>query len=1176
MTKNMTRKSLAFGAGLSLVASGFAGLPASAAGVVDGSVTLAPTTGTEYAVLSDQTFSLSANNGTGVEGTGKYMKLLVTDPNSEVTLDSGQYVAAQPSAAILTASGNKVTLTTAAHKFVVGDKITVTGVTLNSAGTEAVAEVTDGDGTTKQVSTITIAGGFIAGDIITVGLVATDAVVYTVTTADVSTGTVINNIATNLQAAIIGAPGALYVATNATDDALASITATANGSKTLNTAVITRFNAALVTNATITDVATNTIKYVAPAKSNLNIADSGAAGLATLTTKGTENRSTVDSSFIIDTRSDVNTADRNVVLSTAATTTASVTVTAWIDNNGNNVIDSTENASPVRTVTWIKPSEIVTGISMAPVSGDAKLTATVTTAPVLNGEQVIAQDVDWLNVAFTRQDDATVIYGDNGETASATSVWNNTAKTWTVYVDTDADATTAGSSTVAGSAAVSWALVSGLNQVGSQGTNEPTKFVVAAGLGGQVTVTTKAAHHYRVGDKLNVVINAATEDVKAASADEDGVVVTSVPSTTSFTYNVLATTTAVAGTADDSVGAFNSGTTVSMVTFGAGVGVTDRVFAGTYTAKAYVRTVATGSTLSVGTIAIATGSASIATTGSATVTGNSVTTDVASNQTVKVGTTTVPMTVTAMTAAGVALGAGRTVVVTTEAPVDGGATVGTFKVNAAASATLLTDANGQVTFNVTTNNTTASAQTRVSALVENTVTVGMDLHWDAQAYTLVDYGTTAGTIGTNAAIARTILLGGSYSLNLAVEDQWFQAAATDTYRVVVSGSGVTEGIQSLVAGKAVVAVRDAGLTAVDGNFTSSVVLQKLTGSTWAATSTHTVTTTLKAAPKVNLGADGSTTYAPGGNVSDLSDLVAAKALVEIDQRSSTTVTPAYANAVTIQGNTVNSASSAAVANVYVTISGPSNILFSNDKLAARGSLTLLTDSNGEFEVNLYSTSAQTNTVITVTGMGVSKTTKVSFTGVGVGEGTSLVITAPAAVKPATTFQVSAKLQDAYGNAVDTAAGRVKVTYSGSGIVWGTLPTETDSTGSLSFAVLLGSNDSASAVVTVSYDQNGDGDYVDAKDLTTTSTTEINATGVAASVSATKVNVGSFNGKLVVYANKAAGAKISYKIAGKWVVQYPTSNTLQRFDRVVAAKGVTVKVDIYVDGVKKLSKSVVTK
>lgn len=927
----------------------------------------------------------------------------------------------------------------------------------------------------------------------------------------------------------------------------------------------------------VTAVAGNTFSFVTDATEALALA--GDVALEVLTVGGVvsvvrEARHATNNTYVVDTG--VSSAATNEVLVLAAdgATSRSVTVQAWMDANGNDTVDTTEYASPARTVTWTKPSELVTGVSMSPVSGDSKLTATVTTAPVLNGEQVIATDGDWLNVGFTRQDDTTVLYADD---TTPVSVWSDTAKTFTVHVDTDADGTNDGSSTVNGNTDAGWAvLAGGIDQAGgTDNTDEIESIVVVGGLGGQVTVTTATAHFYRVGDKLNVTVNGATEDAKAASADEDGVVVTSVPSTTSFTYNVLATTTAVAGTATSAVADLNAGTQVALVTYGAGAGVTDRVFAGTYTAQVYVAGAASGSKLSVGTIAAATASASLATTGSASVTGNTVTTDTANDQTIKVGTATVPLTLTALSSAGVALGAGRTVVVTTETPVDGGATSGTFLVNGTASATLTTDANGQVTFNVTTNDTTATAQTRVSALVENAVTVGMDLHWDAQAYTLVDYGTTAGTIATNAAIARTILPGGSYSLNLAVEDQWFQAAAADTYRVVVSGSGVTEAIQTLVAGKAVVAVRDAGLTAVNGNFTSSVVLQKLTGGVWGATSTHTVTTTLKAAPTVNLGADGSTTYAPGNNVSDLSDLVAAKALVEIDQRSSTTVTPAYANAVTVQGNTVDGVTSAAVANVYVTISGPSNILFSNDKLAARGSLTLLSDGNGEFEVNLYSTSAQTDTVITVTAMGVSKTTKVSFTGVGVGEGTSLVITAPAAVKPATTFQVSAKLTDAYGNAVDTAAGRVKVTYTGSGIVWGTLPTETDSTGSLSFAVLLGSNDSASAVVTVSYDQNGDGDYVDAKDLTTTSTTEINAAGVASS-GATVVNVGSFNGKLVVYANKAAGAKISYKIAGKWVVQNPTSNTLQRYDRVVAAKGVTVKVDIYVDGVKKLSKSVVTK
>jgi hypothetical protein len=78
------------------------------------------------------------------------------------------------------------------------------------------------------------------------------------------------------------------------------------------------------------------------------------------------------------------------------------------------------------------------------------------------------------------------------------------------------------------------------------------------------------------------------------------------------------------------------------------------------------------------------------------------------------------------------------------------------------------------------------------------------------------------------------------------------------------------------------------------------------------------------------------------------------------------------------------------------------------------------------------------------------------------------------------------------------------------------------------------------------------------------------------VSDTKVNVGTFSGKLVVYALNAVGSEVSYKIAGKWVTQVVTSDLLQRYDRVVGATGKTIKVDIYVDGVLKLAKSVVTK
>jgi hypothetical protein len=80
----------------------------------------------------------------------------------------------------------------------------------------------------------------------------------------------------------------------------------------------------------------------------------------------------------------------------------------------------------------------------------------------------------------------------------------------------------------------------------------------------------------------------------------------------------------------------------------------------------------------------------------------------------------------------------------------------------------------------------------------------------------------------------------------------------------------------------------------------------------------------------------------------------------------------------------------------------------------------------------------------------------------------------------------------------------------------------------------------------------------------------------AAASDTIVNVGTFNGKLVVYALNAAGSEVSYKIAGKWVTQVVTSDLLQRYDRVVGATGKTIKVDIYVDKVLKVAKTVVTK
>lgn len=74
----------------------------------------------------------------------------------------------------------------------------------------------------------------------------------------------------------------------------------------------------------------------------------------------------------------------------------------------------------------------------------------------------------------------------------------------------------------------------------------------------------------------------------------------------------------------------------------------------------------------------------------------------------------------------------------------------------------------------------------------------------------------------------------------------------------------------------------------------------------------------------------------------------------------------------------------------------------------------------------------------------------------------------------------------------------------------------------------------------------------------------------------KVNVGTFNGKVVVYALGLSESTVSWKIAGKWQKVEVTEDALQRYDRPTAAIGLDINVDIYVDGELRLSKTVTTK
>ena len=73
----------------------------------------------------------------------------------------------------------------------------------------------------------------------------------------------------------------------------------------------------------------------------------------------------------------------------------------------------------------------------------------------------------------------------------------------------------------------------------------------------------------------------------------------------------------------------------------------------------------------------------------------------------------------------------------------------------------------------------------------------------------------------------------------------------------------------------------------------------------------------------------------------------------------------------------------------------------------------------------------------------------------------------------------------------------------------------------------------------------------------------------------KVNSGSFNGYVAVYAKGHAGKTLAWKIAGKWF-KTTVSSDYQVFQRRTAAVGIDVDVHLYIDGEKQLTKTVTTR
>ncbi len=1063
----MTQKGLAFGAGLALVATGFVALPAQASGIDDGKVRLTPNAGTTYSMLAKQTFDLKANFAVAAQSGGdlKFQVEATTgavkfdvDVNGLTTADT-EYTRARPITAASVAS-NVVTVTSANHPFAVGDVVTIGGTTFS----DSAAADKKGDLTITAVSADTFTAALTAANGAVTLAAATATFKATALTAAAISGTSIVYTVGSTRTLLVGD---VITVANATPAA-----GTLNGDRTIVSVLSeTQFTTAIpagVSGAISLASATVTQKTPAASDTALTSRDGilGKPNGSPMVIGATKVFTSGTNKFVVNTK-DATAGGTDSVLrlvATDATVSTSAIVTAWVDDNDNGLIDTTEYRSPARTVTFLPNAAVTFNTALVkPLLAGTTATAVVTITPSINTAQIASGVV---TVDFLK-DGADLAGGSGGLNISAA-------------YDEDEDALVATTGTVTAFTAGIFSAQADYDAANRGAINYQT--VVAA------------------ARDISSVANAST----VASANTAGLNVKTGTTSVSFRSQVK-TWGAYAG---------GGGTEVN-----APAGVPARVTIARSALAAASTVVAGGKTLR------ATGASSIVIDTVTNADGRVVVDVVATGA--KNDAITITIAVEDLDTAGTG----------TAAPAPG--TPG-YKSNSAQTFTWV----------------------------------------DAAATSIVDISTAGGSA------TRAIAKGGAAALEYQLVDQ-FGAPVTGERRFVFAMSGTTAGqveasvTQYVVStnGTANVTVTDVS-TALTGTYALGVTVQKKdTAGAWVS-ETGSATTNFVMGGK----AVASITTTTAMTASDTKKGLQTVDMVAHDGRKVALSAVPYSvgagNTFTISG-TVKASDGSGIAGVPVTVSatgaGFATADNSTSALFAVGSITVYTTSSGTYSVIAYSNKSGT-VEYTVTSGSTSVKTSAIYANPAKTAGTNLVVDAPAAVRPGSTFRVTATLTDKYGNPVFTtetsATSQIQVAYTGPGIVFGTLPTDTDSKGQIAFSVLLGANDSGTASIAVSYDQSDNGNFTGStaldKDITVAKSVTVGALPTTG-----KVNVGSFNGKLVVYASGLNGARISWKVGGNWGSQVAASN-YAIFNRPTPRAGVTVSVDIYVNGVKTLTKSVVTR
>jgi hypothetical protein len=543
---------------------------------------------------------------------------------------------------------------------------------------------------------------------------------------------------------------------------------------------------------------------------------------------------------------------------------------------------------------------------------------------------------------------------------------------------------------------------------------------------------------------------------------------------------------------------------------------------------------------------------------------------------------------------------------------------------AAITAYAVTDSNGQATFTVTSKNGKAldavdvavefkiatGVWTTINAAAAGGVDNGIDIKWLTTAFTALTPQPAAYVSGENPTV--------SYK----VTDQWAQPVSTISgARLSVYASAYVGGVEDTTKYAERANIVDGLATFTFANFAAAGGTAELRGilyqgaATQVATSNVTVYNTA-ATSAINVGTSFTTDITYNDFVTgDSSDGTVAAAL---------TATGLGADTVraTIAGN-VNNTTGAGQPGAAVTLSADGVLFFDSAAgVYALDTITVTSNEYGAWTVFAYSHTVNVKGVaVSITSGTVSASTLLITylpKDLLTRDNLSFTFAVPAELVKNTTYAVVAKLADKWGNPIATsgATGSVSIVGNGSvqvnGVTAATVKdfdakgqttvflrslkdiagpssvaatllavadqytidptvTENGTLGSDTFGTL--------AATTVDVAGTAWDETTFAKAIAVERDVKDSASAVVAGGLKTGevVNVATFNNKIVVYAKGMKGETITWKIAGKWV-KVKVTKDYQLFDRLTAAIGVNVNVDVHRATVKTplLSKTVLTK